>query len=331
MVYRGGLGQGFDVRSPPPTRGSPPTRHGDDVNDMAERWLETLASGPFFLWVHYFESHVPYEASAYSRAQLKGYSGPLANGVRLKQVAYMATGRATAEDRRALRKHYEGEARETDRLLGKFLASLEKRHLRSRTLVIVVGDHGELLGEHRVYGHGKFLWEEALRVPWIVSDPREGKNHRVEQRVSLVDLMPTALALLGIDAPHQGQGRSVAAAVRGDALREQDYFAEARSPDKKRERTSETRSLFARVSIYSGRYKLTLGAHGSAEIRDLRTDPGEQFPIDPGQLPERATQFEEMKLLARAHQSLSKRALQRASTEMDPDTLRELRILGYLE
>ena len=151
--------------------------------------------------------------------------------------------------------------------------------------------------------------------------------------MSLIDLMPTALELLGIDMPNQGQGRSVADAVRGLALSERDYFAETRVPyaHKPSESTPKASSQHTRVSIYSGRYKLTLNPLGRAEIYDLLADPGEQSLIEPSLHLQELTAFREMETRARAHQALTKQALQRLSPEPDPETLRGLRILGYLD
>src|SRR5262249_22174629 len=153
-------------------------------------WLGTRRSRPFFCWVHLFDPHAPYLA----HEDLFG-------------------------DEFADRP-YDGEIAYVDRQIGRLIAALTARGIESQTLVVIVGDHGEGLGEHNAQSHGMTLYQEALRVPLIFHYPgRLAHGQRASETVSLVDLSPTVLDLLELPDPRKITGRSFKRAlVRGEAL-----------------------------------------------------------------------------------------------------------------
>lgn len=166
---RFGLAEGFDVygdRLPRGRNGRPADeRPGAAVVDEALAWRRTTGAARTFLWVHLFEPHAP-------------YGNPRA-------------GRNAVE-------RYDDEVAEADRQVGRLLAGLGAD--RAATLVVVTADHGEAFGEHGEIGHSLFLYDTTLRVPLVWQGP--GVVSGVDDRdVSLVDLAPTALGLLGVAAP----------------------------------------------------------------------------------------------------------------------------------
>lgn len=151
----------------------------DRVYKKFSGFLATGPQTPFFLWVHLYDPHKPYTPPPdYAKRFPADY--------------------------------YRGEIAFTDSIVGRMLKDLKDRGLEENTLVIVAGDHGEAFGEHREFGHGVFCYDEDLKVPLIFSNPRLIRDpHAIAERVRLIDIMPTALELLGISPPAGVQGRTL--------------------------------------------------------------------------------------------------------------------------
>jgi tetratricopeptide (TPR) repeat protein len=153
-------------------------RRGAQVVDKALAWLEQPSPDPFFLWVHLFDAHDPYDPPPPYKA-------------------------------RFAREPYDGEVAYVDEQVGRLMSALERRGLLDRTLVAVFGDHGEALGEHGEKTHGVFLYDSTLHVPLVVKLPQgRAAGRRVATRVSLVDLAPTILETVGLALPGM-QGESL--------------------------------------------------------------------------------------------------------------------------
>ncbi len=176
---RYGLSQGFDVyddRVEPLSRrtvgGLDSQRSATDVTDAALSWLaDREGEATFFLWVHYYDPHLPYSPP---ESFPRSYDG---------EIAYM------------------------DSQIGRLVVALEPA--ADRTLWIVVGDHGEGLGEHGETGHSRLLYRETQQVPWILWSPSLFRGRVREDLVGLVDVLPTALDLLGLEPPADLDGVSV--------------------------------------------------------------------------------------------------------------------------
>ena len=215
-----GLDAGFAVYSDGLATGRPGERglqrRADRVVDDAADWLEARGETPFFLWVHLYDPHAPYDPPEPFRT---AYRDDL----------------------------YAGEIAFADEQLGRLLDVLERRALLNRTAVFVAGDHGESLDDHRESGHGFFIYESVIRVPLIARVPGVSAQ-RVTQVVRLTDVMPTILQL--IDAPSaRTDGVSLVATMTGvRSPNDLEAYAESLSPA--RFGWSPLRSL--RV----GRYKL---------------------------------------------------------------------------
>jgi arylsulfatase A-like enzyme len=180
------------------------SRYAEDVTPLVVRWLERNAHRHFFLWVHYFDPHSPYE-------QRNGFA-PRANGA---QAPAYAAQDADMRDRIA---RYDSEIAYTDAHVGILLGTLDRLNLRNSTLVVLAADHGESLGEHGYVGHGRHLYEDIVHVPLIFRLPgvvAPGKT--IPQRVSLLDVAPTVVDLTGRPAKadlHKAfAGRSLAAVL----------------------------------------------------------------------------------------------------------------------
>jgi len=173
-------------------------RRGLDVVNEATKWLTTQRTGPRFVWVHLYDPHDPYEPPA----PYTNTSSP-----------------------------YDGEVAYTDHAVGQFIAFLEKNSLYRDALIIVVGDHGEGLGEHGEDTHGIFLYDSTLRVPLIVKLPGGAQAGAVSEiTVRTTDILPTVLDVLGLPAVEGLGGRSLRASAAGQAPAENLALAETDYP-----------------------------------------------------------------------------------------------------
>jgi arylsulfatase A-like enzyme len=174
-------------------------RRAADTTDRALRWLERTRDPerPFFLFVHYFDPHDPYVPP---RAFAERFALEEEPGSRGRAIAL-----------------YDAEVAYTDAQLGRLLVFLDERGLSEETLVVVTADHGEGLFDHGYLYHDVHLYEEAVRVPLVMRRPGlipAGRSFA--EPVALVDLLPTLLDLLGLDAaPAGAQGLSLAPALLG--------------------------------------------------------------------------------------------------------------------
>ncbi len=153
--------------------------------------LKALAAAKkrFAMFVHLFEPHGTYVRHRQFPITKKGVAG--------------------------LRQRYDFEVKYVDLWIGKLLAGLKEAGLSDNTAIIVFSDHGESLGEHKIYFHGQTLYDEVINVPLIVRLPG-AKQRVVRDKVALMDIAPTMLELMGIEAPSTFQGQSLLPAVHGE-------------------------------------------------------------------------------------------------------------------
>lgn len=326
MVSRGGLGQGF-VRTSHEKDGraaysTPPRR----ITAMARGLLKRKRPKPFFMWVHYYHPHAPYELTPYSETALEGYEGAFADGATVKEF-YQLKDKVDDADRKALRDLYDGETRQADEAVGRILETLKASGLADDTIVVITSDHGELLGEHDEIGHGPKLWAPVLDVPLVIYDPRNPEKRRVDTRVGIVDIMPTLLEMSGHDVPEGIEGRSLVPALRGKELENAPYYSEVAALAPAQKKKEQKRDEGA-VAVFVGDRKLVV-QDGESRFFDLAADPGEKAPMTK---PSEKDEGPDLAALATAY---SKRR-GRSGGQVDPKDLspkveEELRALGYVE
>ncbi len=264
-----------------------PERRAAVVTDRALDWLKQHGHEKFFLWVHYYDPHAPYDPPepykhTYSRDP---YSG---------EIAY------------------------TDEQVGRLLDGLDQQGLSSRSLILVIGDHGESLGEHGEMTHGVFLYESTLRVPFILAGPDVPAGKVIEDQVRSIDVMPSVLAFLGLSAGPEAQGVSLWPLVQqGHHVHSNYAYCETLYP-----RTymgwSELRAMRAEA------WKLIVAPH--PELYDLQHDPNETTNLiarDPAEADQLQKKIWEVSGLESKEEKV-------VSMPMDPQTRQELESLGYV-
>ena len=172
-------------------------RSAQDVTPKAIEWLRSHFKQPFFLWVHYFDPHGPYilwEEFANLKPNPKGNYNTKPKDEEMKDRI----------------RNYDSEIAYTDHHIGKLLDELQRLGIQDSTLTVVLADHGESLGERDYVGHGRQLYDNIVRIPMIFHYPKALPTNRVvQQNVTLLDVTPTILALVGVKPPLPFQGKSL--------------------------------------------------------------------------------------------------------------------------
>jgi len=277
LDHRFGLDRGFEryddeiVRNVTDSSGTfDAERRGGEVVDRALAWLRQNDAQPFFAWVHLYDAHAPYAPPP----------------------PYPQT--------------YDGEVAYVDAQVARLLAAVD----RGNTIIVVVGDHGEALGEHGELTHGLLLYEPTLHVPMIIAAPSLAPRV-ITTPVSTVDLAPTIASLAGVAFP-AADGRDLALINRREPA-PVPMYAETQYP-----------ATFGWSELSSLRLASTkLIAAPAPELYDLQHDPRETINVLTNE--------------RRAYRDLSTRldqlratAVASSPTSIDAETRAKLASLGYV-
>jgi arylsulfatase A-like enzyme/Tfp pilus assembly protein PilF len=180
-----GLDRGFDFYDnfPRPARTKSRwgrlERRGEDVVQHANAWLNAHPASPHFVWIHLYDPHDPYEPP------------PPYSEIYKERL-------------------YDGEIAYADSVLAGFVSFLKKHAWYDDSIIVVVGDHGEGLGEHHEKTHGIFLYDSTTHVPLIIKLPAQRNSGRlVKSQVRTLDIFPTVLDLLHVSPPTRLDGESL--------------------------------------------------------------------------------------------------------------------------
>ncbi|MFP6661873.1 MAG: sulfatase [Myxococcota bacterium] len=258
-----GFGQGFDIFEDVGARHWGGAKA--DASQLVDRVIETLDSGapePGFHYVHFMDPHAPYQPPEAIRQAIDALEGvdetfPGMRGIRpAAEEAYRA---------------YLGELLDFDTQVGRLVAALKARGLYENSLIVVTSDHGEEFLDHGYGSHGHGLFEELLRVPLVLKLPGNQAAESVAARVALEDVVPSLLAILGIDPPAGVEGRSTLASG-GTAVSDDRPFVATLRLDGRNQ-----------SAIVVGDWKLILYAvSGFEKLYDLGADPGEKQNLASG-------------------------------------------------
>lgn len=265
-------------------------RRAEEVNKKAFEWIDRNKNNKFFIWVHYFDPHAPYEPPS-----------PFNN-------AYVG-------------RKYDGEIAYTDKAIGKLLEKLNQLKLTDKTLIILTSDHGEGLGEHNEKTHGIFIYDSTLRVPLIFYNPKIFPENRiVSDQVGLIDVMPTVLDLMGWNHIPDMQGRSLKSAMlEGNSLPDKNCYIESVA-------AMMDRNWAPLQGIRTEKWKYIDAP--MPELYDLKNDPKEDNNILK-ENPEIVQHLrKELQNAIRSHSSPHSSRVSKA--KMDEDTREKLMSLGYI-
>ena len=258
--------------------------------DKALAWLRKPRSKPFFLWLHLYDPHSPYDPPEPFR-------------------------------RRYRRREYEGEIAYADSQLARLFASLKQKGVYDNSLIVLASDHGESLGEHGEKEHGYFVYHATTRVPLIVKPARSMRlsapsTKQMPQPVETIAIPATILELLGIQDPLQKQ------------LQAKSLFAPPSERDTAYSETFYPFSSFGWNPLHSletSRYKYVDAPE--AELYDISSDPGESRNLISQQPAMAAVLKQELQQRLASGDKLRSSS---SSSELPPEAIEKLRALGYL-
>ncbi|HSL19028.1 MAG TPA: sulfatase [Methylomirabilota bacterium] len=262
-----------------------------DVGQHLIEWLRTRGRGaePFFAWDHWRALHLPYDAGPDGGDGTPGI--PDTPGVRQVRTCIVIPAELQSfipSERDAVVRLYDAELERVDAAFGRLLATLEAAQLAGRTVVVVTADHGEELFDHGLLGHASTteratLYDEVLRVPLLLRIPGVGRQV-VGCPVSQVDLMPTLLPLLGLEAPPGVEGIDLGPLLRGGSCPTRALFAESLEGGYQAWGPSARRFLWA---VLDDGVKLIERRSWDGEVQRelyrLADDPGERRDLSVGE------------------------------------------------
>ncbi|MCM2269387.1 MAG: sulfatase, partial [Thermoanaerobaculia bacterium] len=225
VAARAGFNQGWDHYSYLGERRKDRRHHvqSPEVNAHVLEWLDRRdRSKPFVLFVHTTDPHDPYTPPERFRKLLAPeVTDPQAGSrARISRLFQLEETAALAE-RAAVSALYDAEIAANDESFGRLMAALDERGLGERTAVLLLSDHGEEFFEHGGWTHGRTLYEEQLRIPFLLRLPAgEGAGRVLPGPADQIDVVPTLLALAGLPADPALPGRNLLADVRGDGPRQ---------------------------------------------------------------------------------------------------------------
>ena len=324
LKHHTGIGAGFSLFDEPP--GS--TWRAEEPTEAALRWLTDASAGdePLFLWVHYFDPHAPYDPPAPYDGRFSPDRRTVEYLIERKFNKTVAVAADDTVETLEVLGRYDGEILYMDGQIRRLLDRLKGSDRWERTMVILVGDHGEGLGQHGRMTHG-YIWDEQLHAPLLVRIPGVAPG-RVKTLTSLIDVFPSLEkhlpALAGDPFWGQVSGEDVLSGGAGERM--------LISCSSARRRTE--KEPFQVYCLTGERWKYVHHAYGERELFDLQSDPHELENL-----------FSERQAMAAAMAESLATALRKCrekryalyagalpeTEQIDEKTRRELKSLGYIE
>jgi arylsulfatase A-like enzyme/Flp pilus assembly protein TadD len=284
LRYETGLGRLFDyyedsVETAPGVESVHYRRSGFKTEAFAKEWIAKHASQPFFFFFHIYEPHRPYEPPEPFRSE------------------YGVT--------------YDAMVATADAVVGEFVDDLKRLGVWDRALVIVVGDHGEGLGDHGEEQHSILVYRDTMHVPLLLKLPESfGGGRRVAVPVQLSDIVPTVTQVLGIETPKGVSGTSLLTVA-----------------EKKEQRAIYGETLFPRLNlgwselycVFDARYHYIYGPR--PELYDDVADPGERHDLIKAEPKVAARLDADLRRFPKGNEQPS---------PVDEETLKRLAALGYI-
>ena len=319
-----GYGQGFDHWQAELKTGG--DLSAGELNQQALRWLDAAWSRdserPALLYLQYMDPHAPYDPPEPFRGRFGAAAGDaVAANEKLLATRWFDL---TGADVDLLASLYDAEVASVDEQLRRLFAELTRRGFLDHAVVVVTADHGEEFWEHGNLTHGIALYEESVRVPLIVAPPGLAGGRRVDTPVSLLDVAPTLLDVLGLPPEPHFEGRSLV------DLWKDPVAGETAAKDVVLQLESTGDGVDARehaAAIRHGFAKLLSRPNGFTESYDLSADPGEEEPAPVGPADERPALLRRLETVRAALRERAGAAPERAP--LDDATREKLRALGY--
>jgi arylsulfatase A-like enzyme len=291
-------------------------------------WLSEHADLPFFLFVHTYQPHQPYDMpppydTMFLDRSHVGYALPGSTvPVELLEDFQPGFFEPMRADLDAFFSLYDAEVRYVDDFVADVARTLEQEGIDDRTVVVLTSDHGEEIFEHGRFSHGDALYDEVMRVPLIVWGAGIPAGVVIEEPVTLLDILPTVVEIAGGEVEGPVQGLSLVARFGGPlpGLEHRTLFAEGYGKDS-----------LPMYCMWRGAHKYITGASpGRGELYDLSRDPGERHELSAASPATAADLRSAIEAWHRESLDLGQR-FESGERVLDEDVVDRLRTLGYLD
>ncbi len=266
---------------------SPPTVSSFFIKSKFLDWYKKREKKPFFAWLHFMDTHGPYDAGEKWR---HFFDGNISRGdrIEIKKIP-MERKKSEGIDKKDFLKMialYDGSIKKVDEAIGSILKKLRNNGEYENTLIIITADHGEEFGEHGDYGHFAKLYDELLKVPLIIKFPGRDPK-KVEFLSGLMDIPPTILSTLGIEIPASFRGKDLLKLMnkkekpRRKIVSETlfSHYVSRDVPMPHRETREGGKPI---ISVRNKRWKCIYNSiKNRHHFFDLKKDPGEKEPVNP--------------------------------------------------
>lgn len=284
-----GVAQGFQTYRDPRDEQVPDA----ELTDLALARIEGAGTAPLFLFVNYFGPHFPYVASESAMQRSGATNAREAEGVS-RRTRMLLDGDAdswgqlvdrkfepTPADEKAIRLAYLAGVADTDAEVGRLLGGLKRHGLYDDALIVIVADHGELLGEDGFYSHTTRLDDALVEVPLLVKWPGQTRGRVERELVSIVDLFPTILSTAGLrPPPSDGLGLF----LDRDAIAEREYVV-AEEHDRPSHRLFESMLIAKDVARLQTRHGYRLVTNGGSSCHVRRGKAWKEVDCEGGSSP----------------------------------------------
>jgi arylsulfatase A-like enzyme len=284
------------------------------IKKAAEKWHDSNGEKRFFLWIHYFDPHLPYvcEKNVYQKLKIQTFS-PVTQkniGKKAKNHIYQS---------------YRAEVFETDQQIGELLKFLKDYEVKFNTIVAVAADHGEYLGEKGLFDHS-MLYEQVLHVPMFIHIPGLGSCRRKKNVVSTIDLVPTLLDLLSLPQIPTAQGKNLLEEDVSNAA----VFAEWRDYNILKNKKKVNANQFL-ISAQVGETKLIRSIINPKKnlLFNLAADPNEENNLTF----KNRTLYKRLNDILNLHieRDLPNGVLESSDIKLDDESIKMLKSLGYIK
>jgi len=294
----------------------------EHLTELSTDWIASNTNRDFFLWIHYFDPHTPYDPPESYRNHLSDELAAKAGDPDLSTAVRNGFKVFNAEERKALPLLYRGEVLHLDDHIGKLMKSLKELGIYEESLIIFASDHGEEFWEHGGFEHGHSLYNEILRVPLILKLPGKKEGKHIDEMVSLESIAPTVLELSGVELRNeQLQSGTLVPLLKKLKWNNKSLVAVS------------TRFYDPLIGLLFDQYKYVQSpATGKEKLYDLDKDPGETESIV-ASIPDKAAEAAKMlsDFRKEAEELRKKMGVQNESAGFNEETEELLRSLGYIQ
>jgi len=300
-------------------------RRAETINKEVFRLLEKMKEGnrSFFLSINYMDAHRPYIPPYPYNSQYPGKNEkytPARYFFPMKEEIMKLDRQITEAEYIHFLSQYDGGIGYIDFHIGELIEKLKALNLYDNSIIIITSDHGEMFGEKQLVEHGISVYQDVIHVPLLIKYPNTYEGTVIDEFVSVVDIMPTVLEILGYEKPGDIHGKS----LNSSDVNQTRFIISESFPSRYHIQLHEKYKSVERA-IFHGHSKFISSTSGKRELYDLSKDDDEKANLNDLDYDTSKMMKEALK---RWLKSVSKHSGE--TQKLDNDTLERLKSLGYI-